>query len=49
VTEGLSNQQVAQHLFITRRTVGTHLTHIFAKLGLSSRSELTAAAVRRGL
>jgi DNA-binding CsgD family transcriptional regulator len=47
VTEGLSNQQVAQRLFIARRTVGTHLTHIFAKLGLSNRADLTAAAVRR--
>jgi DNA-binding CsgD family transcriptional regulator len=48
VAEGLTNQQVAQRLFVSRRTVGTHLTHIFAKLGLSNRSELTAAAVRRG-
>jgi DNA-binding CsgD family transcriptional regulator len=47
VADGLSNQQVAQRLFIARRTVGTHLTHIFAKLGLSNRAELTAAAVRR--
>jgi DNA-binding CsgD family transcriptional regulator len=49
VTEGLSNQQVAERLFVTRRTVGTHLTHIFAKLGFTNRSELVATAVRRGL
>jgi DNA-binding CsgD family transcriptional regulator len=48
VAEGMSNQQVAARLFISRRTVGTHLTHVFAKLGVSSRTELAAAALRRG-
>ena len=47
VAEGLSNQQVAERLFIARRTVATHLTHVFAKLGLSTRTELAAAALRR--
>ena len=37
VADGMSNQQVADRLFVGRRTIGTHLTHIFAKLGVTSR------------
>jgi DNA-binding CsgD family transcriptional regulator len=40
--EGLSNRQIAQHLFITRATVETHLRHSFHKLGISSRTDLPA-------
>ena len=38
--EGLSNRQIAQHLFVTRATVETHLRHAFHKLGISSRTDL---------
>jgi DNA-binding CsgD family transcriptional regulator len=47
VTDGLSNPQIAERMFISRRTVATHLTSIFRKLGISSRAELAAVAVRR--
>ncbi len=41
--EGLTNPQIAQSLFITRRTVEGHLTQVFSKLGVESRGELAAA------
>jgi DNA-binding CsgD family transcriptional regulator len=45
--EGLTNRQVAERLFISRRTVATHLEHVFQKLGFSTRARLAAEAVRR--
>jgi predicted ATPase/DNA-binding CsgD family transcriptional regulator len=48
VSEGLTNPQVAERMFISRATVKAHLAHIFQKLDLSSRSELAAVAARRG-
>jgi DNA-binding CsgD family transcriptional regulator len=41
--EGNTNRQIAQQLFITQRTVETHLTHAFSKLGITSRDDLAAA------
>jgi predicted ATPase/DNA-binding CsgD family transcriptional regulator len=45
----LSNPEISQRLFISRATVKTHLVHIFAKLGIRSRSELAAETIQRGL
>ena len=41
--DGLSNRQIAQALFITRKTVETHLERVFRKLGIHSRAELERA------
>ena len=40
---GMSNRQIAEHLFISKRTVDAHLDHIYAKLAISSRVELLNA------
>jgi DNA-binding CsgD family transcriptional regulator len=40
--EGPTNREIAQTLFVTQRTVEVHLTSIYRKLGISSRSQLAA-------
>lgn len=40
VTKGLSNKLVAQDLFVTEKTIKFHLTNIFKKAGVNSRSRL---------
>jgi predicted ATPase/class 3 adenylate cyclase/DNA-binding CsgD family transcriptional regulator len=49
VAEGLTNPQIGERMFISRGTVKVHLSHIFAKLNVATRSELSAAATRRSL
>jgi DNA-binding CsgD family transcriptional regulator len=46
VADGLGNREVAERLYLSRYTVETHLKHVFAKLGVSSRAELAALAPR---
>jgi DNA-binding CsgD family transcriptional regulator/tetratricopeptide (TPR) repeat protein len=47
-SQGLSNREIAQTLFVTARTVEGHLTSVFRKLRIDSRDELPAALADRG-
>jgi predicted ATPase/DNA-binding CsgD family transcriptional regulator len=47
VAEGLTNPQIGERMFISKATVKTHLAHIFRKLDVHSRTELSAQAARR--
>jgi DNA-binding CsgD family transcriptional regulator/tetratricopeptide (TPR) repeat protein len=49
VADGLRNREIADRLFVSPRTVETHLTHVFGKLGISSRTELVAIVGREGV
>jgi DNA-binding CsgD family transcriptional regulator len=46
VSEGLPNKDIAARLFISPRTVQSHLTHVFTKLAVSSRVQLVQEAAR---
>jgi len=48
VAAGLANSEIAASLFISRRTVETHLTHIFRKLDLRTRTQLATLQLRPG-
>src|SRR5437016_8035114 len=49
VAEGYTNNQIAERLIISPKTVDTHRTHIMDKLNMHSRAELIKNAMRRGL
>ena len=48
VADGLTNPQIGAPRSISRRTVQTHLAHIFAKLDIASRAQLAAQVTRHG-
>jgi DNA-binding CsgD family transcriptional regulator len=49
VAQGFTNREVAEQLFVSPHTVSSHLRHVFAKVGVNSRVELTRqAAIHHG-
>jgi DNA-binding NarL/FixJ family response regulator len=46
--QGLTNHEIAQRLHISVRTVEAHLTHVYSKLGVASRTEAVVRAMQRG-
>ncbi len=47
VARGLTNTQIARELTLSERTVGKHLEHVYAKLGLATRTAAAAWAAGR--
>jgi DNA-binding NarL/FixJ family response regulator len=46
VAEGLTNPEIGERLYISRRTVETYLSHVFTKLDFASRTQLAAELTR---
>jgi predicted ATPase/DNA-binding CsgD family transcriptional regulator len=49
LTDGMSNQRIADELYVSRRTVTTHVESILGKLGVRSRTSAVSFAIRNGL
>ena len=49
VQKGLTNPEIAARLYVSPRTVQTHLYNVFKKVGVSSRAELAREAAARGI
>jgi DNA-binding NarL/FixJ family response regulator len=48
LAEGLTNAQLAERLYISPRTAAVHVSNVLTKLGMTSRTEVAAWAVRTG-
>ena len=49
VSRGASNKEIARQLRLSEATIKSHLLHIFAKLGVSDRTQAVTLAVRKGI
>ncbi|MBN1351337.1 response regulator transcription factor [candidate division KSB1 bacterium] len=49
LSEGKSNKELAQDLYISEKTVKTHITHIFEKLNVRDRTEAVMRALKKGI
>jgi DNA-binding NarL/FixJ family response regulator len=49
VVEGLTNRQIAQHLFLSPHTIAFHLRQVFRKLEINCRVQLTRLATERAV
>jgi non-specific serine/threonine protein kinase len=49
IAQGKSNRQIAEALIVTERTITTHVSNIFAKLGFSSRAQIATWVGEKGL
>ena len=49
IAKGLSNREIARALTVSEKTVKTHVSNIFAKLGLQDRTQAALYAVRHGM
>jgi HD-GYP domain-containing protein (c-di-GMP phosphodiesterase class II) len=49
LVRGLSNKEIAEQLVISRRTAGSHVEHIYAKIGVSNRARASLFAMKHGL
>ena len=47
MTQGLGNREIAEQLVLAKRTVDSHIEHIFSKLGFTSRTQLAAWVSRQ--
>jgi len=49
IAEGMTSEEIAEQLFISKKTVDRHRANVMEKLGMRNRVELTRYAIRRGL
>jgi non-specific serine/threonine protein kinase len=47
VSQGLGNREIAEQLVLAKRTVDSHIEHIFSKLGFTSRTQFAAWVSRQ--
>jgi len=46
---GMSNREIGERLYVSRETVKTHIAHMFARMGATSRAQAVALAYQHGL